>query len=165
MTLRPSRRPHYHGLNNVEHYGVVYDILTAAGDLVGRVHHNGDGWQLRWSITCPYCGAELGDRHLGVTRPNMRRPRKGGASRVHADIEARLLKSIRADLANSDHMLSSTHPAPGERISAYLDPATFGGYALFARVADLGGSARDRRRTLRASQRAARRILAAITTP
>jgi hypothetical protein len=164
MTLHLSRRPHYHGLRHVEHYGVVYDILTAAGDLVGRVHHNGDGWQLRWSITCPYCGAELGDRHLGVTRPNMRRRHKGGASRVHADIEARLLKSIRADLAASDHMLNRAHPAPGERISAYLEPATSAEFAMFARVSDLGGSARDRRRTLRASQRAARRILAALNS-
>jgi hypothetical protein len=152
MTPRLSRRPHYHGLSNVEHYGVVYDIVTRAGDLVGRVHHNGDGWQLRWSITCPYCGAQLGDLSLGVTRPRISRSRKSGSYRVHADIEARLLSGIRARLATTPHGDAWMHSIPD-------------GTAMYARLSGAGGSARARRRTLRASQRAARRILAALTTP
>jgi hypothetical protein len=149
MTLRLSRRPHYHGLNNVEHYGTVYDILTRAGDLVGRVHHNGDGWQLRWSITCPYCGAQLGDLSLGVTRRDMRSVAPGAGARVHADIEARLLSGIRACLATTPHGDTWMHSIPD-------------GTAMYARLPGAGGSTRDRRRTLRASQRAARRILAAL---
>jgi hypothetical protein len=165
MTLHLSRRPHYHGLRHVEHYGVVYDILTATGDLVGRVHHNGDGWQLRWSVVCPYCGAQIGDLSIGVNRCHLRDVDARASASVHADIEARLLEAIRRRIAMSDHMLNRAHVTPDEARRADWEPATSAGFAVFARVTDLGGSARDRRRTLRASQRAARRILAALTTP
>lgn len=150
MTLRLSRRPHYAGLTEVDHYAVVYDILTDAGDHVGRVHHNGDGWQLRWAISCPYCGTECGDRHLGVARRNLRRTSRERGAHVHTDIEARLLAAIRAhaDQTSGRHT-ADWHYSP----------------AMYARATHLGGSSRDRRRTLRAAERAARRISAALIIP
>lgn len=35
MTLRLSHRPHHHGLLDVAYQAHVYDILTAAADIVG----------------------------------------------------------------------------------------------------------------------------------
>lgn len=124
-----------------------WGIVTAAGDMVGRVRLSSYGTGYLWSISCPYCLSSLGERHIEVIPdPILAKP----------DREAIILAAIEAKLRAKAHTSGPCNFWRFEIDSRGWVPA---------HGRHIAGSARDRRRAWRATIRAAARIAAAISYP